>query len=66
MPSVTSSTGEEQPEQHDEKMWTALKRYILRERQRKKEEYEAEVEEERLRKEREARERQDVMTLGGY
>ncbi|XP_049702777.1 mediator of RNA polymerase II transcription subunit 15 isoform X2 [Helicoverpa armigera] len=62
MPAVTSTTVEEQNEA-DQKMWSALKRYIIRERQRKKEEYEAEVEEERLRKEREARERQDVMTL---
>lgn len=62
MPVVTSITPEEQNEA-DQKMWNALKRYIIRERQRKKEEYEAEVEEERLRKEREARERQDVMTL---
>ncbi|CAH0749501.1 unnamed protein product [Diatraea saccharalis] len=62
MPAVTSTTAEEQNDA-DQKMWNALKRYIIRERQRKKEEYEAEVEEERLRKEREARERQDVMTL---
>ncbi|KAL0840153.1 hypothetical protein ABMA28_015450 [Loxostege sticticalis] len=62
MPAVTSTTEEEQND-GDQKMWNALKRYIIRERQRKKEEYEAEVEEERLRKEREARERQDVMTL---
>ncbi|CAH0626905.1 unnamed protein product [Chrysodeixis includens] len=62
MPAVTATTAEEQNEA-DQKMWSALKRYIIRERQRKKEEYEAEVEEERLRKEREARERQDVMTL---
>ncbi|KAJ8731820.1 hypothetical protein PYW08_014550 [Mythimna loreyi] len=62
MPAVTSTSVEEQNEA-DQKMWSALKRYIIRERQRKKEEYEAEVEEERLRKEREARERQDVMTL---
>ncbi|CAG4941464.1 unnamed protein product [Parnassius apollo] len=62
MPAVTSTTVEEQNDA-DQKMWNALKRYIIRERQRKKEEYEAEVEEERLRKEREARERQDVMTL---
>ncbi|KAI5636376.1 g-protein pathway suppressor domain-containing protein [Phthorimaea operculella] len=61
MPAVTA-TAEEQNEQ-EQKMWNALRRYIIRERQRKKEEYEAEVEEERLRKEREARERQDVMTL---
>ncbi|CAB3243076.1 unnamed protein product [Arctia plantaginis] len=61
MPAVTA-TAEEQNEEN-QKMWSALKRYIIRERQRKKEEYEAEVEEERLRKEREARERQDVMTL---
>ncbi|XP_077290283.1 uncharacterized protein LOC143914066 [Arctopsyche grandis] len=47
-----------------ERIWMALKRHIIRERQRKKEEHEAEVEEERLRREREARERQDVMTLG--
>ncbi|XP_049866425.1 inner centromere protein-like [Pectinophora gossypiella] len=62
MPAVTSTTAEEQNDQ-EQKMWNALKRHIIRERQRKKEEYEAEVEEERLRKEREARERQDVMTL---
>ncbi|OWR47516.1 putative uncharacterized protein DDB_G0291608 [Danaus plexippus] len=62
MPAVTSITVEEHNDD-DQKMWNALKRYIIRERQRKKEEYEAEVEEERLRKEREARERQDVMTL---
>ncbi|XP_046960729.1 putative uncharacterized protein DDB_G0291608 [Vanessa cardui] len=62
MPAVTSTTAEDQND-GDQKMWSALKRYIIRERQRKKEEYEAEVEEERLRKEREARERQDVMTL---
>ncbi|XP_069355050.1 protein enabled homolog isoform X1 [Maniola hyperantus] len=62
MPAVTSTTPEEQNDA-DQKMWNALRRYIIRERQRKKEEYEAEVEEERLRKEREARERQDVMTL---
>ncbi|CAH0728937.1 unnamed protein product, partial [Brenthis ino] len=62
MPAVTSTTAEEQNDAN-QKMWNALKRYIIRERQRKKEEYEAEVEEERLRKEREARERQDVMTL---
>ncbi|XP_026328354.1 stress response protein NST1 isoform X2 [Hyposmocoma kahamanoa] len=60
MPVVTSTTAEEND---DQKMWSALKRYIIRERQRKKEEYEAEVAEERLREEREARERQDVMTL---
>ncbi|KAM3961575.1 uncharacterized protein ACR2FA_004293 [Aphomia sociella] len=62
MPAVTSTTAEDQNDA-DQKMWSALKRHIIRERQRKKEEYEAEVEEERLRKEREARERQDVMTL---
>ncbi|XP_048485200.1 inner centromere protein [Plutella xylostella] len=62
MPAATTTAGEEQNDA-DQKMWNALKRYIIRERQRKKEEYEAEVEEERLRKEREARERQDVMTL---
>lgn len=59
---ATNNATSEGPDQND-KMWNALKRYILRERQRKKEEYEAEVEEERLRKEKEARERQDVMTL---
>ncbi|XP_075970841.1 uncharacterized protein LOC142973142 isoform X2 [Anticarsia gemmatalis] len=62
MPAVTASAAED-PNESEQKMWSALKRYIIRERQRKKEEYEAEVEEERLRKEREARERQDVMTL---
>lgn len=36
MPAVTSSTVEEQNEA-DQKMWSALKRYIIRERQRKKE-----------------------------
>ncbi|XP_041976057.1 G protein pathway suppressor 2 isoform X2 [Aricia agestis] len=59
MPAVISATPEEQ-NGADRKMFSALKRYIIRERQRKKEEYEAEVEEERQRKEREAR---DVMTL---
>jgi len=48
----------------DDKMWSALKRHIMRERERKKQELAAEVEEERLRKEREARVQQDVMTLG--
>ncbi|XP_059052477.1 G protein pathway suppressor 2 [Achroia grisella] len=62
MPAVTSTTVEDQNDA-EQKMWNALKRHIIRERQRKKEEYEAEVEEERLRKEKEARERQDVMTL---
>ncbi|KAL4710544.1 hypothetical protein ACJJTC_008946 [Scirpophaga incertulas] len=64
MPAVVTSTmAEDDQNDGDQKMWNALKRYIIRERQKKKEEYEAEVEEERLRKEREARERQDVMTL---
>lgn len=36
MPAVTSTTAEEQNEA-DQKMWSALKRYIIRERQRKKE-----------------------------
>ncbi|XP_052894827.1 G protein pathway suppressor 2 isoform X3 [Anopheles moucheti] len=48
----------------EEKLWSALKRHIMRERERKKQELEAEVEEERLRREREEREKQDVMTLG--
>lgn len=34
MPVVTSTTAEEND---DQKMWSALKRYIIRERQRKKE-----------------------------
>lgn len=36
MPAVTSTTEEEQND-GDQKMWNALKRYIIRERQRKKE-----------------------------
>lgn len=36
MPAVTSTTAEEQNDAN-EKMWSALKRYIIRERQRKKE-----------------------------
>lgn len=36
MPAVTATTAEEQNEA-DQKMWSALKRYIVRERQRKKE-----------------------------
>lgn len=36
MPAVTATTAEEQNEA-DQKMWSALKRYIIRERQRKKE-----------------------------
>lgn len=35
MPAVTSTT--EEPQNADQKMWNALKRYIIRERQRKKE-----------------------------
>ncbi|GBP63179.1 G protein pathway suppressor 2 [Eumeta japonica] len=61
MPGITSVA--EDSNDTEQKMWSALKKYIIKERQRKKEEYEAEIEEERLRKEREARERQDVMTL---
>ena len=37
MPAVTSTTAEEQQNDADQKMWNALKRYIIRERQRKKE-----------------------------
>lgn len=36
MPAVTTPSVEEQNEA-DQKMWSALKRYIIRERQRKKE-----------------------------
>ena len=36
MPAVTSNSVEDQNEA-DQKMWNALKRYIIRERQRKKE-----------------------------
>lgn len=36
MPAVTSITVEEHNDD-DQKMWNALKRYIIRERQRKKE-----------------------------
>lgn len=36
MPAVTSTTSEQQNDA-DQKMWNALKRYIIRERQRKKE-----------------------------
>lgn len=36
MPAVTSTTAEDQNDA-DQKMWSALKKYIIRERQRKKE-----------------------------
>ncbi|XP_037926493.1 basic salivary proline-rich protein 2-like [Hermetia illucens] len=61
---VAVTTAQANKSEREERLLSALKAHILKERQRKKEEHEAEVEEERQRKEREAREQQDVMTLG--